>query len=90
MELKDKVNSVSKMVNFPTWIPDCDSHSPVFLYSFISSDTASACYIALFSLLGNTDQVVSMSFLSESKGVLIFIAQLLIILVLIGTVLTII
>ena len=56
------------MVNFPTWIPDCDSHSPVFLYSFISSDTAGACYIAVFSLLGNTDQVVSMSFLSDSKG----------------------
>ena len=30
------------MVNFSTWIPDCESHSPALLYLFISSD-ASIC-----------------------------------------------
>ena len=35
------------MVNFPTRIPDCDSHSPALLDSFLSSDT-SICYIMVF------------------------------------------
>ena len=26
------------MVNFPTWIPDFDSHSPALLNLFVSSD----------------------------------------------------
>ena len=26
------------MVNLPSWIPDCDSHSPALLDSFLSSD----------------------------------------------------
>ena len=24
-------NDLTQMVNFPTWIPDCDSHSPTLL-----------------------------------------------------------
>ena len=35
-------NNLTQIVNFPTWIPDCDSHSPDFLNLFISSD-ASIC-----------------------------------------------
>ena len=35
------------MVNFPTRIPDCDSHSPALLDSFLFSDT-SICYIMVF------------------------------------------
>ena len=35
-------NDVTQMVNFPTWIPDCDSHSPALLDLFLSSD-ASIC-----------------------------------------------
>ena len=42
------VNSVSKdltqMVNFPTWIPDCDSHSPALLDLFISSDASTMAF----------------------------------------------
>ena len=30
------LNDLTQMVNFPTWIPDCDSHSPGF-FGFISS-----------------------------------------------------
>ena len=47
LELIDVVNSynfsilndLTQMTNFPTWIPECDSHSPAFLDLFLSSDT---------------------------------------------------
>ena len=45
------------MVNFPTRIPDCDTHSPVLLYLFISSAT-SICSTMTFPPLGNSDHVV--------------------------------
>ena len=45
------------MVNFPTRIPDCDSHSPALLDLFISSD-ASICSKKAFPPLGNSDHVV--------------------------------
>ena len=45
------------MVNFPTRIPDCDSHSPALLDLFLSSD-ASICSAMAFSPLGNSDHVV--------------------------------
>ena len=45
------------MVNFPTWIPDCDSHSPALLDLFLSSD-ASICSTMAFPTLGNSDHVV--------------------------------
>ena len=45
------------MVNFPTWIPDCDSHSPALLDLFLSSD-ASICSTMAFPPLGNSDHVV--------------------------------
>ena len=32
------LNDLTQMVNFPTWIPDCDSHSPALLGLFLSSD----------------------------------------------------
>ena len=35
-------NDLTQIVNFPTWIPDGDSHSPAHLNLFISSD-ASIC-----------------------------------------------
>ena len=31
-------NNLTQMINFPTQIPDCDSHSPAVLDLFISSD----------------------------------------------------
>ena len=45
------------MVNFPTRIPDCDSHSPALLDLFISSD-ASICSMMAFAPLGDSDHVV--------------------------------
>ena len=33
-------NDLTQMVNFPTRIPDCDSHSPPLLDFFLSSDTS--------------------------------------------------
>ena len=48
------------MVNFITWIPDCDSHSPALLDLFIYSDT-SICSTVVFPPLGNSDHVVSVS-----------------------------
>ena len=46
------------MVNFPIWIPDCDSHSPALLDLFLSSD-ASICSTVAFLPLRNSDHVVS-------------------------------
>ena len=48
------------MVNFPTWIPNCDSHSPALLDLFISFD-ASICSRMAFPPLGNSDHNVSVS-----------------------------
>ena len=45
------------MVNFPTQIPNCDSHSPALLDFFLSSD-ASICSTMVFPPLGNSDHVV--------------------------------
>ena len=53
-------NDLTQMVNFPTQIPDCDSHSPALLDLFISSD-ASICSTMAFPPLGNSDHVVSVS-----------------------------
>ena len=51
-------NDLTQMVNFPTRIPDCDSHSPALLDLFISSE-ASICSTMAFPPLGNYDHVVS-------------------------------
>ena len=50
-------NNLTQMVDFPTRIPDCDSHSPALLDLFISSD-ASICSTKAFPPLGNSDHVV--------------------------------
>ena len=62
-------NYLTQMVNLPTWIPDCDSHSPALLDLFLSSES-SICSILAFPQLGNSDHVVasvSNDFLSNSK-----------------------
>ena len=46
------------MIDFPTGIPDCDSHSPALLDLFISSD-ASICSAMAFPALGNCDHVIA-------------------------------
>ena len=62
------------MVNFPTRIPDCDSHSPALLDLFISSDT-SICSTMAFPPLRNSDHVVvsvSIDFPSNSQQDVLF------------------
>ena len=57
------------MVNMPTRIPDCESHSPAVLNLFISSDTC-ICSAMGFPPLGNSDHVVvsvSIDFPSNSQ-----------------------
>ena len=48
------------MVNFPNWIPYCDSHSPALLDLFISSDACICCTMA-FPPLRISDHIVSVS-----------------------------
>ena len=50
-------SDLTQIVNFPTRIPDCDSHSPAVLDLFISSD-ASICSTMAFPPFGNSDHVV--------------------------------
>ena len=45
------------MVNFPTRIPDCDSHSLALLDFFLSSD-GNICSAVASPPLGNSDHVV--------------------------------
>ena len=57
------------MVNYPTRIPDCDSHSPALLDLVLSSDS-SICSTMAFPPLGNSDHVVvsvSIDFPSNSQ-----------------------
>ena len=49
---------LTQIVNFPSWMPDCDSHSPALLDLFLSSD-ASICSTMAFSPLRNSDHVVA-------------------------------
>ena len=50
-------NDLTQIVNFPTWIPHCHSHSPTLSDLIISSD-ASICSTMAFPPLGNSDHVV--------------------------------
>ena len=62
-------NDLTQMVNFPTWVPDCDSHSPALLDFFLSSN-ASICSTMAFLPLGNSDHLVvsvSIDFPSNSQ-----------------------
>ena len=62
-------NDLTRMVNFPTRIPDCDSHSPALLDLFLSSD-ASICSTMDFPSFEDSDHVavsVSIDFPSNSQ-----------------------
>ena len=57
------------MVNFPTWIPDLDSHGPALLDLFLTFDS-SICSTMTFPPLENFDHVffsVSIYFPSNSQ-----------------------
>ena len=45
-------NDLTKMINVPTWIPDCDSHSPA-ISDFFLSPNASTYYKIVFPPLRN-------------------------------------
>ena len=49
------------MVNFPTQIPHCDSHSPALLDLFLSSDASICSTMAFFPLENSNNVVVSVS-----------------------------
>ena len=69
-------NELTQKVNFPTQIPNCDSHSPALLHLFLSSD-AGICSTMAFTPLGNSDHVVvsvSIDFPINSKRMPRFIA----------------
>ena len=62
-------NDLTQMVNFPTWIPDCDSHRPALLDLFLRSD-ACVCSAMALPALRNSNHVlvsVSLDFLSNSQ-----------------------
>ena len=64
-------DDLTQIVNFPTRIPDCDSHSPALLDLFLSFD-ASICSAVAFPPLGNSDHVVvsvSIDFPTNSQQV---------------------
>ena len=69
-------NDLTLMVNFPTRIPACDSHSPALLHLFLSFGN-SICSAMAFPPLGNSDCVVvsvSVDFPLNSKQMPCFIA----------------
>ena len=45
-------NDLTQMVNFPTPIADCDSHSPTLLDLFISSDASIYLFYSGFPSIG--------------------------------------
>ena len=51
-------NDLTQIVNFPTRIPDCNSHSPTLMDLFLSSD-ASICSTMAFPPLRNSDKLLS-------------------------------
>ena len=54
-------NDLTQMVNFPTLIPDCDSHSPALLDLFLSSDASIFSSMASPPLENSDHVVVSVS-----------------------------
>ena len=54
-------NDFTQMVNFPTLIPECDSHSRALLDLFICSDASICSTIALLSLINSYYVAVSFS-----------------------------
>ena len=62
-------NDLTQIINFPTRIPDCESHSPALLDLFLSSE-ASICSTMVFPPLVNSNHVavsVSINFPINSK-----------------------
>ena len=54
-------NDLTQMANFPTRVPDCDSHSPALLDLFLSSGVSISSTMASPPLLSSDHAVVSVS-----------------------------
>ena len=76
-------NDLTHMVNFPTWIPDCDSHNLSLLDFFLPSDASICCTMEILIMLLFQ---FTLTFYQTDSGMFRFIAWLMIVLVLIGTV----
>ena len=63
MELIDLAisNDLTQIVNFPTRIPDCYSHSPALLELFSSSDVSICSRVAFLPLRNSDHSSVSVS-----------------------------
>ena len=55
------------MVNFPTWIPDGESHSSALLDFFLSSD-ANVCSLMAFLPLRNSDHANALVSVKFKRG----------------------
>ena len=80
-------NNLTQMVQFRTWIPDCDFQSPALLDLFLSSDARISSTMAFTPF--HSDHVVvsvSIAFHHIHNGIPCFIAKLMTILVQNGTV----
>ena len=54
-------NDLTQMVDFPTQIPECDSHSPALLDFSLSSDASICSTVASLPLVNSDHAVVSVS-----------------------------
>ena len=78
----------SQPINFPIWIPGCDSHNPALLNVFLFSDP-SICYTPCHFLHWKIMVMLSqfpLAFFQTQKGMSLLIKQLVTILVVIGTI----
>ena len=47
------LSDLAQLVNFPAWIPDCDSHSPALLDFFLSSEAGVLINVLINILLSS-------------------------------------
>ena len=55
------LNDLTQIAKFPTWTPDCDSHSPALLELFLSSDACICSTMGFPPLRSSDNAVVSVS-----------------------------
>ena len=81
-------NDLTQMVNFPTWIPNCDSHSPALLDFFLLMLVFVLQWLSLFwEILVMLLSQFPLNFHHVHNGIPVFMALPMTILVLIGTLL---
>ena len=70
------LNNLTQMINFATWIPDCDCCSPTLLDFCLSSDPNICSYYCVFPSNNILSMLLSLSpltFLQTQKGMALFI-----------------